>query len=99
MFCRTSSLVRNTCSIEWLDVSYALKDDAKALGARWAPDAGKWFAPSHLVDSGVLSRFYPTQRQYLICSFGEKDTVKGLGAMWDVEVRKPVKLSFLLALH
>ncbi|MGL5826249.1 MAG: DUF5710 domain-containing protein [Nocardioides sp.] len=29
----------------WLDVPYAEKDDAKAAGARWDPQARRWFAP------------------------------------------------------
>ena len=29
----------------WLDVPYAEKDDAKALGARWDPSAKRWHAP------------------------------------------------------
>lgn len=29
----------------WLDVPFAEKDEAKELGARWSPDAKRWFAP------------------------------------------------------
>jgi Domain of unknown function (DUF5710) len=29
----------------WLDVPYAEKDKAKALGARWDPEARRWYAP------------------------------------------------------
>ena len=29
----------------WLDVAYAEKDAAKAAGARWDPDARRWYAP------------------------------------------------------
>ncbi|WP_036966981.1 DUF5710 domain-containing protein [Promicromonospora kroppenstedtii] len=29
----------------WLDVPFEEKDEAKELGARWAPDAKRWFAP------------------------------------------------------
>lgn len=29
----------------WLDVPYAEKDTAKAAGARWDPDAKRWYAP------------------------------------------------------
>ncbi|WP_209241362.1 DUF5710 domain-containing protein [Streptomyces oryzae] len=29
----------------WLDVPFAEKDEAKALGARWDPAARRWFAP------------------------------------------------------
>ena len=29
----------------WLDVPYAEKDEAKALGARWDPEARRWYAP------------------------------------------------------
>ncbi|MFI8528556.1 DUF5710 domain-containing protein [Promicromonospora sukumoe] len=29
----------------WLDVPFEEKDQAKELGARWAPDAKRWFAP------------------------------------------------------
>jgi hypothetical protein len=29
----------------WLDVPYAEKDQAKALGARWDPTARRWYAP------------------------------------------------------
>lgn len=29
----------------WLDVPFQEKDEAKAAGARWAPDARRWFAP------------------------------------------------------
>ncbi|MBQ0867447.1 DUF5710 domain-containing protein [Streptomyces sp. RK75] len=29
----------------WLDVPFAEKDEAKALGARWDPAAKRWFAP------------------------------------------------------
>ncbi|WP_116451505.1 DUF5710 domain-containing protein [Blastococcus litoris] len=29
----------------WLDVPYAEKDAAKAAGARWDPDARRWYAP------------------------------------------------------
>jgi len=31
----------------WLDVPYADKDQAKALGARWDPAARSWYAPRH----------------------------------------------------
>jgi hypothetical protein len=30
---------------EWLDVPYAQKDQAKAAGARWDPQARRWYAP------------------------------------------------------
>jgi hypothetical protein len=29
----------------WLDVPYAQKDQAKALGARWDPEVKRWYAP------------------------------------------------------
>jgi len=29
----------------WLEVSYGQKDDAKAAGARWDPQARRWYAP------------------------------------------------------
>lgn len=29
----------------WLDVPFEEKDEAKELGARWAPDTKRWFAP------------------------------------------------------
>ena len=29
----------------WLDVPFGEKDEAKALGARWDPDARRWYAP------------------------------------------------------
>jgi len=29
----------------WLDVPYGEKDEAKAHGARWDPDARRWYAP------------------------------------------------------
>lgn len=29
----------------WLDVPFSQKDDAKAAGARWDPNARRWFAP------------------------------------------------------
>ena len=29
----------------WLDVPYQEKDEAKALGARWDPNAKRWYAP------------------------------------------------------
>ncbi|MFE7504665.1 DUF5710 domain-containing protein [Promicromonospora sp. NPDC057488] len=29
----------------WLDVPFKEKDEVKELGARWAPDAKRWFAP------------------------------------------------------
>lgn len=34
-----------TLARTWLDVPYAEKDEAKALGARWDPDARRWYAP------------------------------------------------------
>src|SRR4051794_4106984 len=34
----------------WLDVPYAEKDVAKALGARWDPGARRWYAPPSAVD-------------------------------------------------
>lgn len=34
----------------WLDVAYAEKDAAKALGARWDPGARRWYAPPNVSD-------------------------------------------------
>jgi Domain of unknown function (DUF5710) len=39
----------------WLDVPFAEKDQAKAAGARWDPEARRWFAPR--VGMDALSRW------------------------------------------
>lgn len=41
----------------WLDVPYDKKDAAKALGARWDPQARRWYAPQP--DSPKLARWAP----------------------------------------
>lgn len=41
----------------WLDVPFAEKDEAKALGARWDPKARRWYAPRE--DVPELQRWAP----------------------------------------
>lgn len=42
---------------QWLDVPFAEKDEAKALGARWDPKAKRWYAPRE--DVPELRRWAP----------------------------------------
>lgn len=42
----------------WLDVAYVEKDEAKALGARWDPEARRWYARPG-ADLGALARWAP----------------------------------------
>jgi hypothetical protein len=35
----------------WLDVPFAEKDQAKALGARWDPAARRWYAPTPVISN------------------------------------------------
>ncbi len=37
----------------WLDVPYSEKDEAKALGARWDPQARRWYAPTPAVGAAT----------------------------------------------
>src|SRR5215831_6639908 len=41
----------------WLDVPFAEKDEAKALGARWDPKARSWYAPPDR--SAAVARWTP----------------------------------------
>ncbi len=41
-----------------LNVPYSEKDEAKELGARWDPEARKWFVPRGM-DTRPFSRWYP----------------------------------------
>ena len=40
----------------YLDVPYAQKDEAKALGARWDPAKKQWYAPAN-IDMTVLAKW------------------------------------------
>lgn len=42
---------------KWLDVPFPEKDEAKALGARWDPEAKRWYAPR--ADVPELDRWAP----------------------------------------
>lgn len=44
-------------SRKWLDVPFEEKDEAKALGARWAPKEKRWYAPR--TDMPELQRWAP----------------------------------------
>ena len=39
-----------------LEVPFAEKDQAKALGAKWNPEAKKWFVPEG-IDQGKFSKW------------------------------------------
>lgn len=47
--------VEVTLTKTWLDVPYAEKDEAKALGARWDSEARRWYAPQP--DTAGLDRW------------------------------------------
>ena len=65
----------------YLEVPFAEKDAAKALGARWDPHKIQWYAPAH-VDLAPLSR-WRHDRIYLRCGAEDRDTVEELGARHD----------------
>ncbi|MFL9917390.1 DUF5710 domain-containing protein [Paraburkholderia fungorum] len=52
------SLQQQTVTWTILNVPYAEKDEAKALGARWDPPARKWRVPSN-IDHGPFARWMP----------------------------------------
>ena len=67
-----------------LFVPYERRDEAKRLGARWHPEARRWYAPLPPSPS-LLSRFamvFPS------VPYSEKDAAKALGARWDPESRR-----------
>jgi hypothetical protein len=39
----------------WLDVPFGDKDEAKAAGARWDPQARRWYAPQPGMDCLALA--------------------------------------------
>jgi hypothetical protein len=65
----------------YLEVPFAEKDDAKALGARWDPKRVQWYAPP-MTDLAPLSR-WQLDRIYLRCGVDDRDTVEELGAQYD----------------
>ena len=73
--------------VTFLDVPFAQKDEAKALGARFDGQKRKWY-----VDVGTdldnFARWLGDTRTYLACPFDEKDAAKALGARWDNDARK-----------
>lgn len=50
----------------FLNVPYAYKDTVKALGARWNPDAKKWFVPKRTEYSKFL-KWFPDSYGLIVC--------------------------------
>jgi hypothetical protein len=86
----------------YLAVPYVEKDQAKALGARWDPNAKAWYDPGPGINS-QLDKWLrdPTiplvvtpapvarvaGRKYLKVPYASKDEAKSLGAKWDKEAK------------
>lgn len=66
----------------WLDVGYADKDAAKALGARWDPDARRWFAPTPERLTAGLDRWTP--RPPIPATLPGEDRTFGAGLFVDL---------------
>ena len=62
--------------------TYADKDEAKGLGARWDNDAQSWYVPAG-VQLDQFRKWLPEGQHYLHVPFAEKDDAKALGARWD----------------
>ena len=88
-------VVRGTSSrVVYLRCPYEEKDDAKAHGAEWDPDAspwpgvtGSWYAPPG-VELEPLSRWHPKAFTWLSAGYHEKDAVKALGAQYAGEHKR-----------
>jgi len=88
-------VVRGTkSSVVWLDCPFNEKDDAKAEGAEWDPDApngtsrsGRWYAPPG-VELEPLSRWIPRARTYLRNRYEDNPAVKALGAKFDPQPKR-----------
>jgi hypothetical protein len=56
-----------------LNVSYADKDEAKALGAFWMPECKSWVIPDHIEDINPFNKWMPNnlgcivRKPYLLC--------------------------------
>ena len=69
----------------WLSVSYAQKDEAKALGARFDGDEKRWYVPQGRDPTPLLARWPPRAPTYLQVPFAQKDDAKAMGARWDAQ--------------
>jgi putative DNA primase/helicase len=84
----------------YLAVPYAEKDQAKALGAKWDPNAKSWYDPGPdinaqlnkwLKDPSTPTIVAPVikvaERKYLNVPYANKDEAKSLGAKWDTQAK------------
>lgn len=67
----------------YLNVPYAQKDEAKALGAQWDAGEGLWY-----VREGADLTHFAGFGIYLSVPYEEKDSAKLLGAKWDHRKRR-----------
>lgn len=67
----------------YLNVPYAQKDEAKALGAQWDAGEGLWY-----VREGADLTHFTGFGIYLSVPYEEKDSAKLLGAKWDHRKRR-----------
>jgi len=66
----------------WLDVPYADKDAAKAAGARWDPEARRWFAPTRERLAAGLDRW--ASRPPIPATLPGEDRTFGAGLFVDL---------------
>jgi hypothetical protein len=88
----------------YLNCLFAEKDEAKALGARFDGDAKKWYVPDGVDPAPFAKWLSPSggagtaespgkvaatgAKTWLNVPFEDKDTAKGLGALFDGEVKR-----------
>lgn len=70
----------------YLAVTYAEKEDAKQLGAKWDPDQKEWYIEEDMDREPFAKWLAPYT--ILAVPFADKDEVKALGAKWDGKVWK-----------
>ena len=96
----SASLVEQGDGRRYLAVPYAEKVQAKALGAKWDPNAKSWYDPGPDINA-QLNKWLkdpvtPTivapvikvaERKYLNVPYANKDEAKSLGAKWDMQAK------------
>jgi hypothetical protein len=65
----------------FIDIPFKLKDEAKALGAKYDVDNKKWYVEKE-------SQQQKFEKVYLQVPYDDKDVVKDLGCIWSKDYKK-----------